>query len=177
MLSWTSLFPNTERQREIAEMVGDVYEVEDNSLTATKTINGGKLSENLTPDNLWLLADSIAVYRSSVTGGPYEKIANVSSTQSSYTDSNVFALRDYYYVVNIFSEVGQSTYSNEAVGQVSDTLLTFSIEVPEASIPTIDGILSSGEWDDAFKVDISDIFGYGGGCTKRSGFSFYVLKI
>jgi hypothetical protein len=176
MLSWTSLFPNTKRQREIAEMVGDVYEVEDNSLTATKTINGEELSENLTPNNPWVLADSIAVYRSSVTGGPYEKIGSVPSTQSSYTDSNVFALRDYYYVVNIFSEIGQSTYSNEAVGQVSDTLLTFSLEVPEASIPTIDGILSSGEWDDAFKVDISDIFGYGGGVPRDQGSAFMYLK-
>ncbi len=116
------------------------------------------------------------MYRSLVAGGPYIKIASVPATQTSYSDLDVFALRDYYYVVNIFNETGQSIYSNEAVGQVSDTLLTFSIDVPEASIPTIDGVISSGEWDDAFKLDISDIFGYGGGVPRPQGSAFMYLK-
>ena len=90
---------------------------------------------------------------------------------------DVFALRDYYYVVNIFSETGQSIYSNEAMGSVSDSLLTFSLDVPAGSVPTIDGILSPGEWADAFQLDISDIFGYGGGTPATSGFCFDVFEI
>ena len=59
---------------------------------------------------------------------------------------------------------------------VSDTLLTFSLDVPEASLPTIDGILSPGEWDDAFQLDISDIFGYGGGVPVPQGSVHMYLK-
>ena len=34
-----------------------------------------------------VLADSIAIYRSQVVGGPYQKIASVPSTQSNFSDS------------------------------------------------------------------------------------------
>ena len=177
MLNWTSFFPNPERDREIAKMVGDEYQEGDFSLTTTQPVRkNNSLRENLHSNLSWFLADSIAVYRSSVAGGPYQRIASVPATENSYMDSNVFALRDYYYVVNIFNETGQSIYSNEAIGQVSDTLLTFSLDVPQASIPTIDGVLSPGEWDDAFKLDISDIFGYGGGVPQPQGSVYMYLK-
>ena len=177
MLNWTSLLPNPEREREIALMVGDVL-FESNSLkNGTHSIKDD-VSELKFPNEFQaaLLADSIAIYRSLVAGGPYKKIASVPATETSYSDTDVFALKDYFYVVNIFNETGQSTYSNEAIGQVSDTLLTFSVEAPEASIPTIDGVLSQGEWDDAIKIDISDIFGYGGGVPRPQGSVYMYLK-
>jgi hypothetical protein len=177
MLNWTSLFPNPEREREVAKMVGDEYQEEDFSSTATNTVTGqDPLNKNSVSKSYWILADSIAVYRSLAAGGPYQRIGSVPATQNSFADSNVFALRNYYYVVNIFNETGQSIYSNEAVGQVSDTLLIFSVDVPEASIPIIDGVLSSGEWDDAFKLDISDIFGYGGGVPIPQNSVFMYMK-
>ena len=177
MVSWTSSFQNPERQKEIALMVGDENINNPFSPTESQSIKQEKSSnKNSYGYQQLFLADSIAVYRSQVAGGPYTKIVSVPATQTGYADSNVFALRDYFYVVNIFNETGQSIYSNEAVGQVSDTLLTFSVEVPEASIPTIDGVLSQGEWDDAIKIDISDIFGYGGGIPRPQGSAFMYLK-
>lgn len=177
MLNWTLLFTNPVRQKEIALMVGDEVGQIDVSQTATRTISE---KENLNGSNSnysdFILADSIAIYRSLVAGGPYQKIASVAATETSYNDMDVFALRNYYYVVNIFNETGQSIYSNESLGSVSDSLLTFSLDVPEASIPTIDGVLSAGEWDDAFKLDISDIFGYGGGVPRAQGSAFLYLK-
>jgi len=177
LLSWSSLYKNPEREKEIALMVGDETSPESQSLNESQALAGNRnKNSELIFSNPTILADSIAVYRSQVTGGPYARIASVPATQSSYADSNVFALRDYYYVVNIFNETGQSIYSNEALGQVSDSLLTFSLDVPEASIPTIDGVLSPGEWDDAFQLDISDIFGYGGGVPQPQGSVIMYLK-
>ena len=177
MLNWTSLIPNPERKREIANIVGDAYQEDEFSSTTTQAISEPSPENNYSVSNLsLLLADSIAVYRSSVAGGPYQRIGSVPSTQNSFADSNVFALRNYYYVVNIYNETGESNYSNEAFGQVSDTLLTFSFDVPQASIPIIDGVLSPGEWDDAFKLDISDIFGYGGGVPQPQGSVFMYFK-
>ncbi len=176
-LNWTSLFPNPEREREISLMVGDEVDENYSFPTGTQSIKKDKTGitkSSILPDRF--LADSIAVFRSLVSGGPYTKIASVPATQTSFSDMNVFALKNYYYVVNIFNETGQSIYSNEALGTVSDSLLTFSLDVPEASIPTIDGVLSPGEWDDAFKLDISDIFGYGGGIPQPQGSVFLYLK-
>jgi hypothetical protein len=176
-LNWTSLFPNPDREREISLMVGE--EINENYALpyATRSINEDKTviseSKNFTD---WVLADSVAIFRSLVSGGPYIKIASVPATQTSFDDLDVFALRNYYYRVNYFNDIGQSLYSNEALGTVSDSLLTFSLEVPEASVPTIDGILSPGEWDDAFKLDISDIFGYGGGVPQPQGSVYLYLK-
>lgn len=177
MLNWTSLLINPEREKEIALMVGDEISDYSSSPTETRSVKNVK-DRIIVSDEIQsiLLADSIAIYRSLVSGGPYQKIASVPTSQTSYSDMNVFALRDYYYVINIFNETGQSIYSNEALGRVSDSLLTFSVEVPEGSVPTIDGILSQGEWADAFKLDISDIFGYGGGVPRPQGSVFMYLK-
>jgi flagellar hook assembly protein FlgD len=176
-INWGLLLPNPEREKEIALMVGDEINQIDLSPAGTQSLtdnNDRSNNINIIPD--MTLADSIAVYRSLVAGGPYQKIASVPATETSFSDTEVFALRDYYYVVNVFNEIGQSVYSNEAMGKVSDSLLTFSLEVPEASIPSIDGVLSPGEWDDAFKLDISDIFGYGGGVPRPQGSAFLYLK-
>ncbi|MBK9097976.1 MAG: carboxypeptidase regulatory-like domain-containing protein [bacterium] len=176
LLSWSSLFRNLEREKEIALMVGDTERM-DLLQSDTRSILQQENKINFIselPDAI--LADSIAIYRSLVSGGPYQRIARVPATETSYNDMDVFALRNYYYVINVFNETGQSIYSNEAMGKVSDSLLTFSLEVPEASIPNIDGVLSPGEWDDAFKLDISDIFGYGGGVPRPQGSAYLYLK-
>lgn len=177
MLSWSSLLKNIQRENEIAKMIGDDVSRIEYSATSTKVVE--KLIDNNTYefwDSYASGVDSIAVYRSVVSGGPYTKIAGVSGAQNNYTDSSVYALRDYYYIINIFNDVGQSIYSNEAHGRVSDTLLTFAIDAPQASIPTIDGVLSAGEWDDAVKIDVSDIFGYGDGNPVPQGSVFMYFK-
>lgn len=176
MLNWTSLVSNPGREKEIARMVGDDLSAPD-SPAATKLVGKSNSIEPLQfPNHLEFPADSIAVYRAPVSGGPYNWIASVPSSLTSYTDSTVFPLKDYYYVVTLFNDTGESAYSNEALGQVSDTLLTFSIDAPQASIPTIDGVLSTGEWDDAMKIDISDLYGYGGGTPIPQGSVYMYFK-
>jgi hypothetical protein len=177
MLNWTALMFNPEREKELVKMVGDIYPDENYSASGSVAVNGNYSSDNNSLRNFSsMLADSISIYRSLLAGGPYQLLESVPATENSYVDSNVFALKDYFYVVNVFNETGQSIYSNEALGRVSDTLLTFSLDVPEAAIPTIDGVISSGEWDDAIKLDISDIFGYGGGVPQPQGSVFMYLK-
>jgi len=167
---------NTQGEIEIAKTIADPYPIE--GITSTKVVSdrnqNDKFPDTDLPSSISLLADSVYVYRSSIEGGPYSKIGSVSISQLNYTDTDVFPLRRYYYVVNIVTDIGQSGNSNEAFGQVSDSLLTFSIEVPEASIPTIDGVLSPGEWDDAIKVDISDVFGYSGVPTPHGSAIMYL---
>lgn len=177
-LNWESLVPDPERAKEIARMVGDDYYPESFSESSTKAIKDLNEYDSDTRFTSMLASglDSVAIYRSLVSGGPYNWIASVSSTQTNYSDTDVLPLRDYYYVINIFNDIGQSIYSNEALGRVSDSLLTFSIDVPAGSIPAIDGIISTGEWDDAFKVDISDVFGYGGGVPIPQGSVFMYMK-
>ncbi|RMG33624.1 MAG: T9SS C-terminal target domain-containing protein, partial [Methanobacteriota archaeon] len=105
------------------------------------------------------------------------RIASTPASQTSYTDSSVFPLQDYYYVVTLFNDTGESHYSNEALGRVNDSLLFFEFSTPQLSItPTIDGVLSPGEWDDAIVVDVSDVFGYFSGTPKPQGSAFLYFK-
>ena len=176
MLNWSSLMPNQSRQNEIAKIVGDDLSPLNTAISTKKIGDEYSNGKNVLPENSLLGVDSIAIYRGLVTGGPYSRIASVISSETSYIDSNVFALKDYYYVLTVFNDIGESIYSNEALGQVSDSLLTFSFDTPQGSIPTIDGVISPGEWDDAIKVDISDIFGYGGGVPQPQGSVYMYFK-
>lgn len=176
ILNWSSLVQNPFKQNEIAKMIGDPFIETDNEIkTQSITENDQNKYSTITGFSLSGL-DSIAIYRGLVSGSPYLKIASVISSETSYIDSNVFALKDYYYVITVFNDVGESVYSNEALGQVSDSLLTFNFDTPQGSVPTIDGVISPGEWDDAFKVDISDIFGYGGGVPQPQGSVYMYFK-
>lgn len=122
-------------------------------------------------------ADSVGVYRALFSGGPYQRIAAVPTGQNSYSDSSAQPLRDYYYVLSLFNNSGESVYSAEAMGRVSDTLLTFDFDAPQqTSAPVIDGALSPGEWDDAFVVDVSDLFGYFSGTPKPQGSALLYFK-
>jgi hypothetical protein len=156
---------------EVSKIVGDEY-------FGDPTTSKSVFDKNISTNNIKLFGavDSVAIYRSLVAGGPYKKVATVSSVEINYTDSSVFPLRDYFYVANIFTGVGQSVYSNEELGRVSDSLLTFDIDVPPGSVPTIDGIIQLGEWDDALKVDVSDVFGYSGGTPKPQGSVYMYYK-
>ena len=161
---------------ESAKAVGDFYP--DENISDTKSAVGKVNSQYyMEPNyNLTSLVDSIAIYRSLITGGPYTKIASSTSLEISYNDSSVFPLRDYYYVVNLFTELGQSVYSNEVLGKVSDSLLTFDVVVPSGTIPTVDGVIQPGEWNDAIKVDVSDLFGYSGGTPRPQGSVYMYFK-
>jgi Carboxypeptidase regulatory-like domain/FlgD Ig-like domain len=179
-LNWilTQEFPNVNKEIEKAKAVGDPYPPEQDimkSLSINEHIGNSIGNTNLisSPNSL---ADSIFIYRSLVSEGPYTKIGSVGLAELMYVDSSALPLKDYYYVVNVVASSGQSGYSNEALGQVNDSLFTFSLDVPQGNIPTIDGVISPGEWDDAFKVDISDVLGYGGGVPQPQGSVYMYFK-
>ncbi len=175
-LTWSlfALYPAYLQEIEKAKAVGDEYN--DVNESENLSAKGNKAGVNGSAEMKILLVDSIYIFRSPVSGGPYDKIASVDAGQSGYTDTDVFPLKDYYYVAIIVTAAGQSNYSNEAFGQVNDSLFTFSFAAPQGSDPVIDGVLSAGEWDDAFKVDVSDVLGYSGSPAIPQGSVFMYFK-
>ena len=102
------------------------------------------------------------VYRKSIPEDffPEDPIAVLPNTALSFEDADVMPLTDYYYVVTTIIEPDvESPYSNMAHGWMSDGFVTGEISVYVGSTPTIDGIISAGEWDDAFILDASDFLG------------------
>jgi hypothetical protein len=179
-LSWLlpPEYSNPLKKMEMAKAVGDNYS---SDLAVGMNLHSVKGRENksagFNPIQMkMLLADSVFIYRSPVSGGPYTKIAGVDITQTNYSDTTVFPLKDYYYVTNVVTASGQSAYSNEALGQVNDSLFTFSFSTPQGTDPVIDGVLSPGEWDDAYKVDVSDVLGYSGSPAVPQGSAFMYFK-
>ncbi len=177
LLNWTSFFTSPQKKMEIAKIVGDNYPGENNGGSNTMSVlNNRKMPRLNIPVDHEILSDSVAIFRSIVSGGPYTKIAAVDIANTSYADSLVLPLKNYYYVVNIFNTTGQSVYSNEVLGKVNDSLFTFNFNTPQGTVPTIDGVLSPGEWDDAIKVDVSDVLGYSGGTPKPAGSVYMYFK-
>jgi WD40 repeat protein len=130
-----------------------------------------------TPNVTSLLADSIRIYRAIRSGGPYFAKRTIPGNATSYVDSTALPLKNYYYRVTAIYGNGESVYSNESVGTVDSSFLQFAITAPHRSTtPAIDGILSPGEWIDALKVDVSDVFGNGGGVLLPRGSVFMYFK-
>ena len=91
---------------------------------------------------------------------PIVPLASVDVNQTSFIDNTAFPYVEYFYVVT--GEVdaqSQTPYSNEAIGWTSTDFITNEINAYVGSEPTIDGIISAGEWDDAFSLDSSDFSG------------------
>jgi hypothetical protein len=91
---------------------------------------------------------------------PVTPLGTIGSGQLTYSDSTALPLTHYYYVVTAqLSGNLQTPYSNEAIGWISTGFITDTISAYIGSIPIIDGIISTGEWSDAFQVDISNFLG------------------
>lgn len=124
-----------------------------------------------------IVPDSIRVYRAIRSGGPYYLKRTLPGSVSTFRDSLVLPLKDYYYRVTAVYGNGESIYSNEAHGTVDSSFLQFSITAPHRAVtPTIDGVLASGEWNDALRIDVSDVFGNGGGVNLPRGSVFMYFK-
>jgi len=179
VLNFIPSFEREKFKKEIAKAVGDDYPGANTLYTNQKAIKDGNRITELNKEeqnaSSPLLADSLAIYRSTLTGGPYTRITSVDAALENYTDTSALPLTNYYYVITLFNDIGESEYSNEVVGMINDSLLTSSVVAPMATVPTIDGVLSPGEWDDAVKVDISDVLGFGSS-PKPRGSVFMYLK-
>lgn len=102
------------------------------------------------------------IYRKSIYADPYpeEPLASVAAGTTHYSDPEALPLVDYYYVVTAIQPGGfQSPYSNEVTGWISHGFVTDHISVYQGTTPVIDGVISPGEWDDAFRLDTSDFWG------------------
>jgi hypothetical protein len=108
-------------------------------------------------------ADSIHVWRSVLSGGPYTLVRSLPGAAITYSDTllGLHPGTQYYYVISAVYPGGDSRYSAEAMGVLEDNYLSFSPTVPQMTAPvTFDGVLTPGEWTDAVRVDVSDVFGY-----------------
>ena len=102
------------------------------------------------------------IYRKKIPEDPFpeEPIAMVTPDILSYEDNDVLPLTNYYYAVTAILEEGvESPYSNTAEGWMCSGFVTDEISAYYGSTPVIDGTISPGEWDDAFKLDASDFLG------------------
>lgn len=170
-LTWVNPM-NLKVQREMA-----VDDLSTSMQTLSKQASDNSTDNEYIPATLsQLTADSVAIYRSSVPGGPYTKIGTANLLDENFIDENVLPLKDYYYVITVFDEIGESYYSNEVLGKVNESLFTFTFESPQGTVPVIDGVISAGEWDDAFKIDVSDVLGFGGGIPLPAGSVFMYFK-
>ncbi|MCD6177263.1 MAG: T9SS type A sorting domain-containing protein, partial [Candidatus Cloacimonetes bacterium] len=104
----------------------------------------------------------INIYRKEYEQSNYPEtpLATVSAGEEFYIDTSALPLKEYYYVVTAELEGGfQSPYSNEDMGWTSYGFVVDEISVYEGTTPTIDGVITAGEWDDAFMMDTSDFWG------------------
>ncbi len=114
----------------------------------------------LAPDNVTV--EGYKVYRKTIAEGifPEEPLAMVGPDEVQFDDTDVKPLITYYYAVTaILAEGVESPYSNMASGWMAHGFVIDTISAYPGSTPTIDGTISPGEWDDAFKMDASDFLG------------------
>jgi hypothetical protein len=91
---------------------------------------------------------------------PEDPLASVSAENFNYSDATALPTINYYYAVTcILEDDAQSPYSNIEEGWISTGFITNEISVYHGTTPIIDGIISVGEWDDAFMIDCSDFLG------------------
>ncbi len=77
------------------------------------------------------------VYRGTVSGGPYEKVAQVPVSKTVYTDTGLVNGKSYFYVVTAKDQAGnESAYSNEGSGIPADVAAPGK---PRITVPTVPG--------------------------------------
>jgi hypothetical protein len=181
-LNWTNPTLFDDRAFDRIRAVDDIKEASVPTISARNSERRGEQSlllRSTSPQGIsdLLPPDSIKIYRAIRTGGPYYHKRTLAGTQSSYVDSSAMPLKSYYYRVTAIYGNGESEYSNEAYGTVDSSFLQFAFTTPhKTTTPTIDGTLSPGEWADAIQVDVSDVFGYGGGVRLPRSSTFMYFK-
>ncbi|MCB1060754.1 MAG: carboxypeptidase regulatory-like domain-containing protein [Calditrichaeota bacterium] len=179
-LSWSppSAAARYAREQEALYAVGDISRNPNGDQNPTRWITGSAWDEPTTPrdDRGRTLddPDSIHIWRSVLSGGPYALVGAVDGAATTFADSfGVFPSHTYYYVITGVFANGESVYSNEVFASLDDSYLVYDPVVPEFTTPvTFDGVLSPGEWDDAIEIDVSDVFGYDGADRPQSAYLY-----
>lgn len=101
---------------------------------------------------------------------PATPLGTVGPGQLTFTDDTAIPLTRYFYAVTAqLPENLQTPYSNDAEGWISTGFISGEISAWVGSTPTIDGVISPGEWTDAFTVDISNFLGRRDNITRPVG--------
>ena len=98
------------------------------------------------------------IYRKSAPQAPFgEPLASIGTGEGYFEDHTAIPTQRYYYCVTAqLDEELQTPYSNVCLGYVTTAYITHTIDVYDGTAPTIDGIMSEGEWNDAFRVNVSN---------------------
>ena len=103
-------------------------------------------------------ASGYNIYRKNTLNAPFgEPMASIGTGEGYFEDHTAIPTQQYYYCVTaqLDNEL-QTPYSNVCLGYVTTAYITHTIDVFDGTAPTIDGIMSEGEWNDAFRVDVSN---------------------
>ena len=103
-------------------------------------------------------AQGYNIYRKNAMNAPFsEPIATIGMGEGYFEDHSVIPTQQYYYTVTTQLDATLETpYSNICLGYATTAYIVNAIDVYDGTAPTIDGIMSEGEWDDAFRVDVSN---------------------
>ena len=98
------------------------------------------------------------IYRKNTPNAPFgEPLATIGTGEGYFEDHTAIPTQQYYYCVTAqLDDELQTPYSNVFLGYVTTAYITHTIDVYDGTAPTIDGIISEGEWNDAFRVDVSN---------------------
>ena len=98
------------------------------------------------------------IYRKNTLNAPFgEPMATIGTGEGYFEDHTAIPTQQYYYTVTAqLDEELQTPYSNICLGYATTAYITHIIDVYDGAAPTIDGIMSEGEWNDAFRVEVSN---------------------
>ena len=98
------------------------------------------------------------IYRKNALNAPFgEPMATIGTGEGYFEDHTAIPTQQYYYTVTAqLDEELQTPYSNVCLGYATTAYITHTIDVYDGTAPTIDGIMSDGEWNDAFRVEVSN---------------------
>ena len=98
------------------------------------------------------------IYRKNTLNAPFgEPLASIGTGEGYFEDHTAIPTQQYYYTVTAqLDEELQTPYSNICLGFATTAYITHTIDVFDGTAPTIDGIMSDGEWNDAFHVEVSN---------------------
>jgi len=117
------------------------------------------------------------IYRKLNETAPFtEVLAKTAANVKEFVDDTALPTIKYYYAVTaILGDNLESPLSNTALGFVSTSFITKELSIYSTEIiPVIDGVISPGEWDDAFVFDASDFLGSDGSFQPVGSVIMYI---
>jgi len=120
------------------------------------------------------------IYRKQNESAPFTDIlATTGATENQFVDNTALPTLHYYYAVTaVLAADSESPFSNTALGFTSTSFITKEIDVYNSMVvPTLDGVISEGEWDDAFVFDASDFMGSDGSFQPVGSVTLYMKAI